>query len=109
MRFICDVMLGRLAKYLRILGFDAEYARNEAALKRYGQEADDRIFLTRRAKRTRFTKTVRIRSEQTREQLREIKELIRSDLRYRARIQQVYRMQHGIGRGGQDGDRVSGA
>lgn len=81
MRFVCDVMLGRLAKYLRILGFDAEYVRNEAALKRYGQEADDRIFLTRRAKGTRFTKTVCIRSEQTREQLMEIRELIRSDLR----------------------------
>jgi hypothetical protein len=81
MRFVCDVMLGRLAKYLRILGFDAVYAKDEAALEHYGREVDDRIFLTRRTKATRFAKTMRIRSELAREQLKEIRGLIRSSLR----------------------------
>ena len=30
MRFVCDAMLGKLAKYLRILGFDTVYAPNAA-------------------------------------------------------------------------------
>ena len=34
MRFVCDAMLGKLAKYLRILGFDAVYVANTAALDR---------------------------------------------------------------------------
>jgi len=80
MRFVCDVMLGRLAKYLRILGFDAVYARDEAALEYYGRGADDPIFLTRRTKVTRFANAVRIRSESAREQLKEISGLIRSSL-----------------------------
>ena len=73
MRFVCDVMLGRLAKYLRILGFDAIYARDEAALEYYGREIDDTIFLTRRTKATRFAHTMCIRSESAREQLKEIR------------------------------------
>jgi uncharacterized protein with PIN domain len=81
MRFVCDVMLGRLAKYLRILGFDAEYVRNDAAPERYGLDADDRIFLTRRTKATGYPGVILIRSEKTREQIKEIKGLIQPDIR----------------------------
>lgn len=80
-RFICDVMLGRLAKYLRILGFDAEYVRNGADLEHYAAGAEDRIFLTRRSGPTGFARTLLLRSEVTREQLREMAGLIRSCIR----------------------------
>lgn len=80
MRFVCDVMLGRLARYLRILGFDAVYAKNEALLKRYAEEAGDRVFLTRRIGKTEFPETVLVKSEKVLEQLKEIKGLIRSSI-----------------------------
>ena len=80
MRFICDSMLGKLAKYLRMLGFDAVYARSDAGLERYGREADDRILLTRRTKAKGFAKTIVIRSESVREQLKEIRGVIQSSL-----------------------------
>lgn len=76
MRFVCDMMLGRLAKYLRILGFDAVYARSQASLEHYRQEDRDRLLLTRRSGGTRFARTIRIRSDAVREQLREIRDLI---------------------------------
>jgi uncharacterized protein with PIN domain len=81
MRFICDVMLGRLAKYLRILGFDAEYVRNDAASELHGSEGDDRVFLTRCTKVTGYPKVILIRSEKAREQIKEIKGLIQPGLR----------------------------
>ncbi|OPY69219.1 MAG: hypothetical protein A4E57_01307 [Syntrophorhabdaceae bacterium PtaU1.Bin034] len=81
MRFICDIMFGKLAKYLRILGFDAVYEKNPAALEHYRLHEPDRIFLTRRRKTTGFPNTVHIESEITREQLKEIKGLIRSGIK----------------------------
>ncbi len=80
MRFVCDAMLGRLAKYLRVLGFDAEYARDDAVLERFKREEKDRIFLTRRKKTQNFPRVVLVKSDSAREQLREIKELIRSEV-----------------------------
>lgn len=77
MRFVCDVMLGKLAKYLRILGFDADYAASPAALDRCRAHEGDRILLTRRKGPSPFEKTVRIDSEIASEQLREIKALIK--------------------------------
>ncbi|MBN3037193.1 MAG: hypothetical protein JW834_01980 [Candidatus Diapherotrites archaeon] len=48
MRFICDAMLGRLARWLRIFGYDAELASGEEAdeelVKRAGMEG--RVLLT---------------------------------------------------------------
>ena len=32
MKFICDAMLGKLARYLRILGLDAEYTKDFSVL-----------------------------------------------------------------------------
>jgi uncharacterized protein with PIN domain len=47
MRFICDAMLGRLAKWLRILSFDTVYAQaNDHELARQAR-AEDRVLLTR--------------------------------------------------------------
>jgi hypothetical protein len=77
MRFVCDVMLGKLAKYLRILGFDAVYAASPSALDRCRVHDGDRILLTRRKGPSGFATTVRISSEIAAEQLREIKALVK--------------------------------
>jgi uncharacterized protein with PIN domain len=59
MRFICDVMLGKLAKKLRMLGFDTSYHNNitiekliAAALK------ENRIVLTRKTALTTSNKAI---------------------------------------------------
>jgi uncharacterized protein with PIN domain len=46
--FVCDVHLGKLARFLRILGFDVDFAnhRDDAVLARISQQ-DNRILLTR--------------------------------------------------------------
>ncbi len=77
MRFVCDVMLGKLAKYLRILGFDTVCAQTPAALEHYRAHDGDRILLTRRKAPSGFAKTVRIDSERASEQLLEIKALLK--------------------------------
>jgi hypothetical protein len=82
MRFVCDAMLGKLARYLRLLGFDAVYAESPGALDRLRAADRDRILLTRRRRGPAgFTRIVRIESEITREQLREIKGLIKPWIR----------------------------
>jgi len=77
MRFVCDAMLGKLAKYLRILGFDAVYAASPAALDRCRVHDGDRVLLTRQKGPSLFAKTVHINQENAAEQLREIKALIK--------------------------------
>lgn len=76
MRFICDAMLGRLARRLRLLGFDTLYAGSADALEELKREGGGRIVLTRRSRIETDAKTVRIGSEQVAEQLREIRDLI---------------------------------
>jgi hypothetical protein len=78
MRLVCDAMLGKLARYLRMLGLDAAYAPSRAALERIGKIDPDRLLLTRRRSGgpSGFARTVRIDSEIAREQLREVKALI---------------------------------
>jgi uncharacterized protein len=48
MRFVVDVMLGRLARWLRRLGYDTDYAndRDDATLARIAR-AESRVLLTR--------------------------------------------------------------
>jgi len=53
MRFICDAMLGRLARRLRLLGFDTVYARSAIELEECRREGADRILLTRRSRNKR--------------------------------------------------------
>ncbi len=49
MRFICDVMLGKLAKYLRMLGIDTLYSRTTSEPKLLKTAlSDQRTLLTRR-------------------------------------------------------------
>jgi uncharacterized protein len=76
MRFVCDAMLGRLAKYLRLLGFDAEYAKSRNSLERILARDSDRTLLTRRVKVRGAQKHIHIREDVAREQLREIREIL---------------------------------
>ena len=80
MKFVCDAMLGKLAKYLRLLGFDASYAPSKAALEREMLREPGRMVLTRRTKNDFSSPTVRVRSEMVRAQLDEIKDLIKVDV-----------------------------
>ena len=77
MRFACDVMLGKLAKYLRILGFDATYPLGDVAHSDLYDQEDPRVFLTRRRKVSAYERTVYITVENVREQFKELKELIK--------------------------------
>jgi uncharacterized protein len=77
MKFVCDVMLGKLAKYLRILGFDAAYLKSENLLDRYTHEDPRPYFLTRRQKIFPYPRTIYVRSEHVREQIKELRELIK--------------------------------
>jgi len=75
MRFLADNMLGRLATWLRLLGYDTAY-RPEAddhALVRIAR-AEDRVLLTRDREltRRRGVRHVLIESEQVDEQLRQV-------------------------------------
>jgi uncharacterized protein len=75
-RFICDSMLGRLVKNLRMLGFDTLYSRllSPQALMQMAWE-QQRIILTHRTvfpKSTAPVSIVYIRSNAPKEQLREV-------------------------------------
>jgi len=70
-------MLGKLAKYLRILGFDAKCLRNVNLLDHLGREDDPRYFLTRRRKAFAYARTINIKAEDVRGQLKELRELIK--------------------------------
>jgi uncharacterized protein len=80
MKFICDVMLGKLAKYLRLLGHDAVYARSQTDLDHYRRHDEERIVLTRRRKARSHERTVYVESEIPREQLRQITAVFGSTL-----------------------------
>lgn len=70
-------MLGKLAKYLRILGLDAEYTKNVKSLQDYKETSDPPYFLTRAVKTVPYDRIILIKSDRAREQVQEIKEIIR--------------------------------
>lgn len=75
-RFVCDVHLGQLARYLRMLGFDTHYERDhsDAALARLSDE-EGRVLLTRDIellKRGRVQLGTFVRSQAPRRQLVEM-------------------------------------
>lgn len=73
--FIADAMLGRLARWMRFLGYDVQYYRDidDRALVRLAR-SEGRILLTRDMELTkRFTiEHLLIKSEDVKEQLREV-------------------------------------
>jgi uncharacterized protein len=75
-RFVCDVMLGKLAKYLRLLGLDAVYLRDISELKQMNESRESLILLTRRTKPAAPVRSVVVHSDVARRQLTELKDLI---------------------------------
>lgn len=74
-RFVVDAMLGRLARWLRVLGYDTLYSADadDAALVRRAL-AEDRILLTRDVElaRRRGVRVILISDDRVEEQLREM-------------------------------------
>ena len=75
-KFIADEMLGRLAKWLRAIGYDTVYydGGGDAALVQRALE-EDRIILTKDShlvKRKLARKSLLVRSDQPRDQLRQV-------------------------------------
>ena len=76
MIFVCDVMLGKLARYLRMLGLDAAYVRRcEGTAFHTGQGQS--LFFTRSPARMDRPGCVLVHSDDPHEQVLEIKEHIR--------------------------------
>lgn len=74
-RFLADVMLGRLARWLRALGYDVLYDRSldDDALARLAR-AEERILLTRDVEltRRRGIQTMLVRDDRVSEQLKQV-------------------------------------
>lgn len=74
MRFLCDAMLGRLARWLRLLGYDTAYSEaGDHELARQAR-AEDRILLTRdtRLVKRRGIRALLIKSQAPDDQLRQV-------------------------------------
>jgi uncharacterized protein len=76
-RFVCDVMLGKLAKYLRLLGLDAVYLRDLSQLKNMSESALPWIFITRRTRFAGSHRTLVVHSDLTRGQVAELKDILK--------------------------------
>ena len=78
-RLIADVMLGRLAKWLRLLGYDTRYDNSAAdtALLRIAQ-AEERVLLTRDRSlaRQRGVRAIWIESQELQAQIRQVRAAI---------------------------------
>jgi uncharacterized protein with PIN domain len=71
MKFFCDVMLGKLAKYLRLLGFDTRYQNRIAEDDLIATaRRENRIILTRKVKWKGMESIIFINFDSPREQLR---------------------------------------
>ncbi len=74
-RFVVDTMLGRLAKWLRLLGFDTLYQQHYAATTLHSFIYDGRCLVTRSRKRLEeFSEAVCLNSESVGHQLGELQD-----------------------------------
>ncbi len=74
-RLFCDVMLGKLARELRLLGMDVEYSRTAAGIRAYREaRAQARTFLTRSKKLAKLPGTIYLASPDPSEQVAELKQ-----------------------------------
>jgi len=84
-RFLCDAMLGSLARWLRLFGFDCLFGLEEDAVLAARAEEEGRWLLTRdRVLAARGPRTLLVRSETLEEQLVEV--FRRLDLRPEASL-----------------------
>jgi uncharacterized protein len=77
MRFICDNTLGKLTKYLRILGFDTISINDLNMLNRYKNQDDPPLLFTKRMKTISYQPAIFIQSNRIQEQIKEIKNSIK--------------------------------
>jgi hypothetical protein len=77
MRFICDSTLGKLTKYLRILGFDTVSINDLDMLKEYKNLADPPLLFTKRTKTKSYGPTIFIQTNRVQEQIKEIENTIK--------------------------------
>ena len=76
MRFICDSTLGKLTKYLRMLGLDTVLVRNPDALTTYKDLADLPLLFTKKEGPIAYHPIIRIKTDRVDEQIREIENVI---------------------------------
>ena len=77
MRFVVDSMLGKMAKWLRVLGFDAYYQRYYPSGKIATLVGEDRILLTRnRSMVKNFCGALFVESDHVGEQLKDVNKKI---------------------------------
>jgi uncharacterized protein with PIN domain len=77
MRFICDSTLGKLIKYLRVLGFDTVSISNLDMLNKYKNPADPALLFTKRTKTISYQPTIFVQSNRIHEQIKEIENSIK--------------------------------
>ncbi len=77
MIFVCDVMLGKLVRYLRMLGFDARYVRQGDDIASFPASSGGSLFFTKRKGGTSHVRTVIIDADDPKEQLFEIRRYIK--------------------------------
>jgi len=73
MKFLLDLMLGRLAKWLRIMGYDTYY-QSKYKLDELYELSRDRIFITKNKALSAKLKGILLTSNNIEEQLKELKE-----------------------------------
>ncbi len=80
--FLCDVMLGRLARELRLLGIDCEYDRNLGGMVAYREaRKTGRVFLTRANKLRTLPGAMFVQSQVAVEQVAQVKAEIAAGLK----------------------------
>lgn len=78
MRFICDAMLGKLVKYLRILGLDTIYITALTELNSFKSVDEPPYFFTKRKmQNASYKESIYIQSDNVMDQLKEIKGIIK--------------------------------
>ena len=77
MRFICDAMLGGLAKRLRILGLDTIYVRSMSDVASYRVNGEVPYFFTKRKlQNIPYGNTIYVESNYVTDQLREVRRVV---------------------------------
>lgn len=79
MKFVLDSMLGRLAKWLRTMGYDTHYQQKYRLIELYELVRHDRIFVTRDSKQVNKIGGILLKSDNVGDQVQELR--IRLNLR----------------------------